>query len=319
MSLRGKLLNGNEAFLLASEAISEIEQPIDICTAFLRSEALLALLMRAPKSLTGRILVRWRLSDFLAGASDFDSYEIALSHGLPIYMRLDFHGKVYSLPPFGLIVGSANATGSGLGLTQDCNAEICTLIECSKSNQAIVDALYASAIAVDCELLSELKAIFAKSREQSIVEHEWPISIAHRLKNRLPVKSLMIDQCFWERPRWIGSTIDVNNEKMAHDVKLLNILNIATELTIDDARIKINLKSTTIYSWLVASLAKHNGEMYFGQLAASLQSTLADEPPPSRKDVKELVRNLLEWVDALKIDNIMVDRPNHSQRIRLLK
>ena len=59
--------------------------------------------------------------------------------------------------------------------------------------------------------------------------------------------------------------------------------------------------------------------MYFGQLSDELHNALVSEPKPYRRDVKVLLSNLLEWCQKLNLEEVEIDRPNHSQRIRLKK
>lgn len=318
MALTGKLMDGNDAYHWIADALSGIGGPIDICSAFLRSEALISMLQGAPNPLSGRILVRWRLNDFLAGASDFEAYEIALSHGMAVYMRLDFHGKVYSIPPHGVIVGSANATLSGLGLTHASNAEICTLADCDEGNQQMIDGLYASATLVDRAFLSDLKGAYEQNGQGLSCDQEWPGNIVSRLSKKRAVTSLLVDECLWGGPNWLVSASTEVAPNMLHDQALLGIFPEGAPFTLSNASLKVHLRGTAIYHWLVASIERNGGEIYFGQLSALLHSSLADDPSPSRQGVKQLLQNLLEWVSALKLAEMAVDRPRHSQRIRLL-
>lgn len=59
--------------------------------------------------------------------------------------------------------------------------------------------------------------------------------------------------------------------------------------------------------------------MYFGEITANLHNALLNDPRPYRKDVKQLLANLLNWIAALDINEIVVDRPAHSQRVRYIE
>ena len=54
--------------------------------------------------------------------------------------------------------------------------------------------------------------------------------------------------------------------------------------------------------------------MYFGQLTAELHDALVEDPKPYRKDVK----TLLAWAQALQMEEVVIDKPSHSQRVRLV-
>ena len=49
-----------------------------------------------------------------------------------------------------------------------------------------------------------------------------------------------------------------------------------------------------------------------------LHNALVEDPKPYRREVKELLSNLLSWVEELEMEEIVIDRPNYSQRIRIL-
>lgn len=318
MVVVGSLIDGGEAYRWISSAIARIDRPIDFCSAFLRSEALIGLLQSAPKSLTGRILVRWQLGDFIAGASDFDAFDVALSHGLRMYMSLNFHGKVYSLPPQGIVVGSANATLSGLGMSNDSNSEVCTLMGYCEPSQKFIDRLFASAIEVDHELVRTLKAIVDGTSIGEVSREEWPQAITNRFAKGRRVCVLLVDECFWSSPEWVTSqSIDVFNKNVSHDLSLLG-LSVSTCWTDQaQAHLATLLTQSIALQWLRTVLHDNKGTVYFGQLTTLMHSSISDVPSPSREGIKVLLQNLLEWVMILKIDDIVVDRPNHSQRVRL--
>jgi hypothetical protein len=70
---------------------------------------------------------------------------------------------------------------------------------------------------------------------------------------------------------------------------------------------------------LIDLVEKRGGEVYFGALSAALHDWLVEDPAPYRREVKVLVKNIYGWVANLSASSIglCVDRPNHSERIRL--
>ncbi len=316
--LTGKLVSGSDAFRWISDAARRVNRSLDICSAFLRSDALVAVLQPAPGFLNGRVLVRWQLADFLAGASNFQAYDIATSYGLSVFMRTDFHGKVYSVSPHGIIVGSANATLTGLGLAEGSNMEVCTLCDWSTSNQQFIDDLYVGSTKVDQYLLNALKTAYQAVDKAPASVQEWPPSVRDILVNNRPVMHLLVDECFWGRAEWLLSPLHPLSPSEEHDRTLLGMYCQAHPLGPMLNAYQAAFERTAIYCWLVATVKSSGGEIYFGQLSASLHSALADDPSPLRQDVKVLLQNLLNWVDVLAISEIAIDRPRHSQRVRLM-
>ncbi len=63
---------------------------------------------------------------------------------------------------------------------------------------------------------------------------------------------------------------------------------------------------------------QENKEIYFGELSAKIHNIIFQEPKQYRKDVKVLQVKLYNWIEKLDYDNLKIDIPNHSQRIRLI-
>ena len=74
-----------------------------------------------------------------------------------------------------------------------------------------------------------------------------------------------------------------------------------------------------VYLCLKTLVSKNDNEMYFGEIIANLHNVLVNNSRPYRKEVKELLAGLLKWVQDLHMEEIQVDRPNHSQRILIYK
>ena len=58
--------------------------------------------------------------------------------------------------------------------------------------------------------------------------------------------------------------------------------------------------------------------MYFGALSEKLHNALVSDPKPYRRDVKQMLTNLLSLCNQLGMEEIVIDRPNYSQRVKLI-
>jgi len=65
------------------------------------------------------------------------------------------------------------------------------------------------------------------------------------------------------------------------------------------------------------TLKESNGCLFFGALTEKLHNTLVTDPKPYRSEVKLLLANLLRMVVELEMEEVIIDRPNYSQRVRL--
>ncbi len=83
-------------------------------------------------------------------------------------------------------------------------------------------------------------------------------------------------------------------------------------------QIKQAFNRSSCYRWLKKVLLESNEQqLYFGALSAKLHNALINDPKPYRKEVKELLANLLNWIIELEMDDVFVERPNYSQLVKL--
>ena len=307
----GQLINGAQASNWLIESLSKTDQSCDLCTAFLRSDALRALMPKDRSHFQGRVLVRWQLGDLQRGASDLDSYLTAKELGFNFFIRQDFHGKVFSVPNIGAVVGSANATLSGFGMKESANSEVCTLVPTLESNSIFINNLFDGAIEVNDDLFQEISKVIKNILPDSDEYITWPTELLSKLQTTQSVSSFFTSECLVSIPEMNQNLMCcVKDEK---DQKLLGLLDVsASRPTITTV-----FKRLKEHRWLIEILTHADGELYFGSVASALHDALLDDPTVYRKDVKVLLQTLLSWYELFPELGIVVDRPNYSQRIRL--
>jgi hypothetical protein len=246
----------------------------------------------------------------LAGASDLDAYTAASNAGFKFFIRLDYHGKVFSIPDRGILVGSANATLSGFGLKDGANEEVCTIVPPLLANLHLVDGLFAGAILLDDQLFKEIRSAVLEAGTHPSAPSHWPASLMSKLHVVHTVGRLLLEECFWSAPSVTGDAVEQVDE---HDRHLLGLAPSASRVE----EVKRALASSRMYMWLVQRLESEGREMYFGELSAALQSSLLDNPGVHRRDAKLLLQNLLTWCERVRDTQVVIDRPSYSQRVRL--
>jgi len=249
-------------------------------------------------------LARWRLEDLLSGASSLEVFEFLQERNIPLYIKNDFHGKIYSVSDKGLLIGSHNFTRKGLGLASDSNDEFGVILEESVSNNQIIEKVFSNSTLVTQSLYEEISKFIltcSKSKNESAV---WPDSIKIQLE-KSNLENFLINE--WLHSK---SPLDKDAPGFEHDFSLLN-LNSSNDM----ADIKNAFCESIPYRWLNNVLGSHNNEIYHGELGSLLHDAFIDDPRPYRKNVKELLNNLLSWIKVLNIEGIKIDRPNHSERI----
>ena len=107
-----------------------------IVAPFIRSRALARLLDSIPGGIDTIIVTRWRIGDFLAGASDLGVYDLAEARRIPLFLRLDLHAKLFAADE-SCLVGSANVTDTALGRHKHSNLEL--LVPVPRGADSIVE------------------------------------------------------------------------------------------------------------------------------------------------------------------------------------
>lgn len=114
-----------------AKLLSLARRRVVIVSAFIRGETLSWLLKCIPKEVNNiTIYARWRLNDILAGASDVSVINVARERNAVFKVYDSLHAKIYIVDGYAL-VGSANATNSGLGHSNSGEANLEILVKTS--------------------------------------------------------------------------------------------------------------------------------------------------------------------------------------------
>lgn len=313
--LDGSLIDGKSAYSWLSRCAKNVSGEVSICSAFLRSQILKDLSHQIPNSTSVRVMARWQIGDLLAGASDLESYKVCTSLGWRFFVSLSFHGKLFHLPPHGILVGSANATHAGFGLMPKGNLEACTVVPESSDNIRFVDGLFAGGSEINDSLFGEMEEAVNHSADKS-VSYDWPYSILQAFSKRFyHTTGLFLNECFKSNGAEILSLSSALTAEATADLSLLGL----TEQVFDLDLYALRFKRTKIFYLLMGLLERRGGEVYFGALSAAVHDWLLENPAPHRVDIKILVKNLYGWIAGLGIDRtgLYIDRPNHSERIKV--
>lgn len=310
--LSGKLINEKQSYEWLIESAKNEKEEFNLCSAFLRSSILQSLSDVLSPEVKVNIIARWQFNDLLAGASDFKSYEIARSLGWKFFIKLNFHGKVYSFANRGILVGSANATNSGLGLSAEPNSEVCTVVDLNEDNEKLISSLFENSTELNDELFHKMVAV-SQIEVPLAANTDWPDDILDQLTLLdMSEQRLLMSECFMTDGKAILGLESTSPESHL-DLSLLSLpLNFELRDVIKEFR------SSRIFRWLLAQL-EESKELYFGTVTASLHDALLQDPAPHRKEVKSLVQNLFSWIELLGPEStgLLVDRPNYSQRISI--
>lgn len=274
---------------------------VQVITAYCKEKTLILLDNYIGAEVTEkRLLLRFRMNDIVKGSTDFSVLQYGMEHGWKVFIRFDLHAKTYIIDNKRGIIGSANTTISGLGIGQNSNMEMATLIDVEENDIIKIDRLFNDAILVDDSLARQLQKQIQDTHVLNAEEVcSWDTSIMNLFHPHITTlfSYELPEKCTLEYGDYIP------------------FLDIYYYEDID--KIKNLFKWSNSYLWLKETLRKNGRCLYFGELCIELHSTLVSDPKPYRRDVKIMLSNLLGLIEKLEMEEIVIDRPNYSQRVRL--
>ena len=294
------ILFSNEIYAAICDELSSAEESVQILSAYGKTNAIAAIIDKVKSSVEKkRIMFRLRLDDLIKGSTDFEVIDFCRNLGWIVYVRFDLHAKTYIVDNKRGIIGSANATNSGLALTRTPNYEMAALVDIEEKDIDKINNLFKDALLVDDDLWIELYSEYTriKQQETTTTSFQWSKSITDKFNPH--IKTLFSYE-FPEKGLYSPGEY----------IQFLD-LNYSGEIE----QLKNSLRWSTAYLWLMDQVAEKNGEIYFGELTSNLHDSLVTDPKPYRKDVKGLLSNLLQMIITLDMPEIGVDRPNYSQRV----
>lgn len=304
------MIEGVKMAILFSNAIldsvkRELQNATDsvqIITAYCKDSSLKYLNRYIRDSVTNkRLLVRFRMDDIIKGSTDFSILENGIDTGWDVYIRFDLHAKTYVVDNKRCFIGSANATNSGLSIGRRGNIEMATLIDVEMEDIERIGKLFDDAIYIDRQLLERMQEQLEVVRNSGRREHySWDKSI-------ITLFNPHIDTLF---------SYELPEDFSLHKGEYFSFMD--ETFTGDINKIKETFRFSNSYLWLITTLKENEGCMYFGALSEKLHYVMISDPKPYRRDIKHMLENLLRLCEQLEMEEIVIDRPNYSQRIRLV-
>lgn len=293
-----------------------------VISAYLTVDGLRELLADVPPTNRVRILARWQPGDLASGASDLASFDFAHARGWRFFTCQSLHAKAFGFGGQAIFIGSANLTRRGFSVGADNgNIEILTRVPATAENIGFLERMFDDAIEIDSALVERAREWLEAHASPSGAEAAddtpvWPLLESERALGRQHVDNLTVSECFLTDGSWIPAALAGHTASAAeqeHDASMLGQVELAHRCAVTRA-----IRQTKVFRWLEHQLreAKDN-TLYFGELTARLHDALIDDPRPYRRDVKTLLVFLLAWMKAYPECGVRVDRPNHSERVRL--
>lgn len=256
-------------------------------------------------TLVGRFLPK----DFIDGASNIEAIRESLLSGCSVKALSNLHAKIYQVDSDLIFTGSANMTGKGLALIEECNLEACIKVTPSNESKAFIDKIINTSVELTLERLDKMQAFIDEltfSTEPGVPEN-WP-------ENILPkIKDIFVSDFPLAKP---GESCEIYQINPSLDFAIIE----SNSASFDYARSLF--KGSKAYSWLKTILLEYTGErdLGFGQISRMLHDALADDPAPYRRDIKDIQANLYKYIRLYASDEIEVYVPgSRSEVIRIIK
>jgi hypothetical protein len=116
----------HDLFAVARDHVAAAERSIVIAAPFVKVTALRALLDATSDIVEVTVYTRWRPDEVARGVSDTEALALVEARGGKVWLLDALHAKLFLVDGRHALVGSANVTAAGLGLSRSPNFEILT-------------------------------------------------------------------------------------------------------------------------------------------------------------------------------------------------
>jgi len=300
------LLTSNEFRLKIRDLLNEARTEAILVSAFVTETAVKWIFEEASVGLPVTIVARWAYRDLSSGASDFSSYWETRKRGGRFFMDPQLHTKVYMFDRSQVILGSANLTGRGLWLNGSGNEE---LVTCLRPDILDIDRVV-SAIGRSVELNDELVRVMeAEVDRNGDTINEWPTAVSQRLIAK--IDGLWMNDLLKVGPR----EICLEGGQFSDDAEgAMGILGLEGP-SLDVSLVKEAFKKTKVYAWLL-QIMRDEEHASFGRLSAVLHDSVFDDPRPYRREIKNCVNALFDWVEFAEDPVIKITHYGRTSVIR---
>jgi hypothetical protein len=236
---------------------------------------------------SGRLLLRGRVDDFVSGASDLNALREALAAGWDVRISTAIHMKVYFFDE-DMVTGSSNLTSKGLALTPNFNEELNVRTKIDSSDIELADVIWEQAIPI--------------SEADLVKMEEYLLNFDSAYTSEIPLL-------------WSPEIVS----KESRNMYCADFPQASFEKGCSSFSVKsyADLSSSIPYQWLVKAVEENRGSINFGGLSARLHNDVYDDPAPYRREIKDLIANLLSYIEVLDDEVLHVTRPRHSQIVSM--
>ncbi|MEZ8445057.1 phospholipase D-like domain-containing protein [Vibrio splendidus] len=283
-------------------------QSLNIISAFMTQPATRWLSQLVEGSCPSVKLVgRFTPLDFIQGSSDLGALRDCISQGFQVKALTNLHAKIFQVDDETIFSGSANLTGKGLALVNDCNVEACNKVQASSSSKEFINKIINSASELTLEIIDEMEQYIQSidGRCQAELQMTWPEHVLPQSKELFVSDFPLVKPGDFAREYELNPSLQFAQIESARDDKEL-----ASAL----------FKQSKAYQWLKLLVCNNlsDRDLGFGQISRLLHDALADDPAPYRQEVKSLQENLYSYLKLYANDELEIYVPGRrSELIRV--
>ena len=314
---RSSLLNTETFRNLLGNALEKSQKSVIVLSAYVKLVGVNWLKDKIiNKNVECTIVTRWNNGDLAQGSSDLECYSLAKKNGWMFKVLQDLHAKVMLIDNDILFIGSPNLTGKGMSLVPVSNEELGIKVKPLEEDIKIINQLVNDAVVINDDIIKKLEEWqknLPKIEKPKIPS--FPNSIKDTFKDKLD--KLWVNNFPWCEAGYLLDNLDKKDDNIIHDLELFGLNGtMHSDLEKD---LKESFLQSKIFNWLIQRLQNEkNKEIYFGRLSSIIHDSLVDDPKPYRKDVKLLQTNLYSYIKFLKPNNILYEKPNISEVLKLI-
>ena len=306
------------------EAYVAEQEEVTLFTAYIKMAALLKI---NSSQRINQIVVRWQSRDFCGASPASDLEEIwnyCKEHNIKLFRNTRLHMKVIWNNDQEAIVGSANITRNGLGLSTGANLEFAARVELGQEDMLYLNTLLlgnATTLVTDelYHVLKQTKNQYAEVQRTEIPEVQ-PTEVAEGkfLTNQLPMFNDVVGM--YEAILNPNELDPHARNCLLHDAALYEVDGAMSEEIFYETLKSNFLKHPFIVAFLEEVRNRHphrntpdRPSMNFGAVKDWFARNTIEVPAPRRWQLEPYVQVLYEWIEHLSDGEFTWSRPNHSQ------
>ncbi|MDB5122389.1 MAG: hypothetical protein JWP94_518 [Mucilaginibacter sp.] len=268
------------------------------------------------------VIVRWEPRDLITEASDLEVYPYLKSKGITLYRNPRLHLKAFVGDRQRAFFGSANISRRALNFpkTDTFNYELATVNEALQ----IDDRLYFSMIEAESVLITDhiyeqIKVQLPEKRQAFPKESDFQLTVSYPDKS-FSIASLPMTYSVDTLYRIYETRDSIHETELncaMHDLAIYRI-----PLGLPLTEFQQRLKTTFFQHPFIDGFLQYvddQGETYFGGAKDWIHKNCSDVPTPRKWQITENIQILYRWITQLSNGRYEVDRPNHSERLHLIK